>query len=91
MQIVREFFRPSLKCERLGHKPVREVRGPGYVMPSGSRSAVADGATIVRHICPRCRAELSDTTFEDRYPIHSLSMASSRMNKLRDCGYILKA
>ncbi len=60
--LIREFFRPKLKCERLGHKSLEQVT-KGYSKPT-DRYYVAMKAERVRCYCPRCGHEHSSTVRE---------------------------
>lgn len=85
MRIVRELFRPSLKCERAGHKPaVRERRG--YSWPSSL--GVADRVTQRQSACRRCKKTLSGWADQSSKTIHSLGMPSDDWDALRRDGFL---
>lgn len=91
MRFFRELFRPSLKCDRLGHVATectfRVIAKPERY---GWLSGVADSAKMARTQCKRCRAVLSDPIITDREPIHSLSMPQSHHERLEANGYLIR-
>lgn len=60
---IREFFKPSLKCARVGHNSLEEVVS-GYSKPEERRYYVAMNAERVRYYCTRCGHEHSNTIRE---------------------------
>lgn len=83
MRWLREFFRPTLKCERLGHvEGFRQVRR-GY---TSSRFGVADSVTQSRAFCPRCKTSLGKWIEDRRRKIDSLSMPTDDWDRLEADG-----
>jgi hypothetical protein len=83
MQFLRELFRPSLKCSRIGHKTGhRERRG----LCADSDHGVADSIIERQEACMRCDAALSPWEVVHSRTIHSLSMPSDDMDELRSTG-----
>lgn len=73
MRWLREFFRPSLRCARLGHRPTDRRRST--IRPNeGAFRGVADSCEETRQICKVCKESLSEWQIVKRAPIHSLSM-----------------
>ena len=83
LRFIRELFKPSLKCARVGHRTGhRERRG----FCSDSKDGVADRIIERQQACMRCKAELSPWEVVFSRPIHSLSMPSDDMDELRSTG-----
>lgn len=88
MQFIMEFFKPSLKCERLGHKDksksmvIREsYRGP---LPY-----VCFDSYVRLEVCQRCghQGDLTRCTIKDRYS--GVTMPSSDWDEMRKNGYLI--
>lgn len=87
MRWIREFFRPALKCERLGHSPRPEVRRIA-VAGGGFRRVMTlyDESWSVCSVCgekqpiPESRIEVDG--------FQSVSMPSEDFEKLRKDGFI---
>jgi len=84
MRWWREFWKPELKCERIGHVP-RERKRWGTRYPSTMRG-VADSVTEKGEICDRCGEVLKPWHEVGRHPIHKLTMDSASWNKLEEEG-----
>lgn len=84
MRWFREFFRPSLKCERLGHDVAkRPAKRHFYRYPGRGFRSVADDVTEEREECGRCGEGLTDWT-ETRYSgLQGLTMSSDRWDQLK--------
>ena len=91
MRWFREFRNPSLRCERVGHKPVIEWRR-GLLPPkvTGFFGGVADRVRQERHVCARCGAELKAWETTQRRSIDSLSGPSDMFEAIRNGGYWLE-
>jgi hypothetical protein len=85
---VKEFLRPSLKCDRVGHAKERRQTRTGYRYPSTGFRGVADDVAERRTVCSRCSAELTPWETIDRETINSLTMDSDRWAKLKRDGFL---
>lgn len=86
---LRELRNPSLKCERIGHRPVEQVRhGYGYPcrVGSGWLGGVADRITEERTRCTRCGAEIEAWHETDWGILSGLSMSSESWRLLKRDG-----
>lgn len=84
---IREFFRPKLKCERLGHKSLEQITR-GFSKPDSSRYYVAMNAERVRYYCPRCGHEHSSKVRETGGGFTSYSWPSSMADEFREKGFV---
>lgn len=85
MRWLREFFRPALKCLRLGHAARFEKRY-FYRYPARGFRSVVDDVTEERQECGRCGEGLSEWV-ETRYSgLQGLSMSSDRWDRLKQDG-----
>ena len=83
---IREIVRPSLKCDRLGHRPGWRARTV-YRYPS--KWGAADRVFEQQTTCRRCKAELSDWEATRESSIHSLAMPADDWDTLRRDGVLV--
>lgn len=86
--IFKWFQSAEKKCERLGHK-IRKRKW--RVLISDSMRGVADRGVMIQVQCIRCGEIFGDTEYENREPIHNLSMPSGDFDQLRDDGYLIRS
>lgn len=87
MRWWREFWQPSLKCERVGHEIGEDVRY-GFTSPAFPRLHVADSVEQVRQVCDRCGATFSEWETTDRTGLSGLTLNSDRMATLKRDGFV---
>ena len=76
MRWFKEFMNPSLKCDRVGHKPGIEYRR-GYTTPEQPYWHVCDKVREERVLCKRCKTPLGKWSVAERTGINSWSCPSS--------------
>ena len=86
MRLLREFFRPALKCARLGHQPCRELRET-IRQPEARYASVADQCEESRTACARCGAGLSEWQVDDRTWLQGLTSSHEQARRLRRDGF----
>ena len=78
MRWLKEFFRPSLKCARIGHvSGYREVR-EGFTKDTKGYRTVADEVIQLRPICPRCSEPQGEWSDDYRSGINSLTLDTDK-------------
>lgn len=82
--------RRERKCERTGHRVVKQTRRT-FVMPSTFIRSIADRVVEERQVCARCHVVHSDWVEVDREWISSLSLPSEDMETLRRTGRLARA
>lgn len=88
MRWLKEFFRPALKCQRVGHKMALE---PGYILKRGDAGL---GKLLVRYSCdiPTCKrcglTEQPEHLIETNY-YSTASLPRSKWDELRENGFML--
>lgn len=85
MRLIKEFFKPRLKCDRVGHQE-EEIIENGYVYPS-TFGVAAEGIKKFKR-CARCYIEMSKPIYEEKEYIHSLSMPSNDWKILKANGFL---
>jgi len=87
MSWLREFFRPALKCVRLGHcSPKKPTERHFYRYPGRGFRSVADDVTEERDECSRCGEGLTGWVETHYSGLQGLSMSSDRWNRLKRDG-----
>lgn len=84
---IREYFKPSLKCARIGHD-IRTAETKRFEYPSKGWRGVADEVRYKYEYCNRrgcCHEQLKEET--SRETINSLSMSSERWDTLKKRGW----
>ncbi len=86
-RILSEMFRPSSKCERLGHKLRIEWRR-GFVRPKNWSGSVCDAAEQERDVCRRCGEPQSEWRFVSRRGRSGYSWPSDMAREFNDKGEV---
>ena len=89
---LRELFRPSLKCDRLGHD-WDQITIRGFQWPAeNSWRHVADSVTVTIHDCRRCRVRERQESDEvkRREGISSLEMPTPDWERLKERGFLAR-
>lgn len=94
LRALKEFWRPALKCARIGHQ-MKISRFDGFARPArvGWHSSVLVAVRIhaTAEVCRRCA--FMDPAAVDLTPIegtHSLSMPAARWDELDRLGFSLR-
>lgn len=84
--LIKEFFNPSLKCQRKGH--VWETKKNRYLeRPSKSLRSVADEVIYEKQFCIRCKCIKSEVEIY-RNDLQGLTLSSEEMLRLNMKGRI---
>lgn len=80
MRLLKELFRPELKCERIGHKRKEVTRKIRTGMNDYLQKAV---------ICRRCRVLVEEISREHLETYTSVTMPTSMWDEIREKGFIV--
>ena len=84
---IKEIFKPSYKCERVGHKVVVvEIK---VRKDSALCGAIVTDHKAVQHKCKRCGKVLKTDIGEMINWYSSCSMASDRWDEIRENGFCI--
>lgn len=87
MRWLKEFFKPSLKCERLGHN--FETKRLIIRKLGREPTIIAEDFAATENCCSRCNFKCPIITWQRKDWYSSVSMPNEMWDELHDNGYLI--